>query len=155
MTFFPIFFFFNLFIYFWLCRIFVAAHGLSLVASTGGYSLLQCTGFSLQWLLLFQSMGSRHTSFSSCGTRAQVLWLTGLVALQHVGSSQTRHRTRVPCIGRQILNHWATREVPGFFLSIIITVFFQFYIFHLVLFYDLYFFAEIFNFFLCFKRICT
>ena len=36
----------------------------------------------------------------------------GLVALQHVGSSQTRARTRVPCIGRQILNHCATREAP-------------------------------------------
>ena len=37
---------------------------------------------------------------------------TGLVALQHVGSSWTRARTRVPCIGRWILNHSATREVP-------------------------------------------
>ena len=34
----------------------------------------------------------------------------GLVAPWHVGSSQTRARTRVPCIGRQILNHCATRE---------------------------------------------
>ena len=38
------------------------------------------------------------------------MWLTGLVAPRHVGSSQTRARTRVPCIGRQILNHCATRE---------------------------------------------
>ena len=42
--------------------------------------------------------------------QAQQLWLMGLVAPQHVGSSQTRARTRVPCIGRQILNHCATRE---------------------------------------------
>ena len=35
----------------------------------------------------------------------------GLVALRQVGSSQTRARTRVPCIGRRILNHWTTREV--------------------------------------------
>ena len=34
----------------------------------------------------------------------------GLVAPQHVGSSQTRARTRVPCIGRRILNHCATRK---------------------------------------------
>ena len=40
------------------------------------------------------------------------MWLTGLVAPRHVGSSQTRARTRVPCIGRQILNHCATREAP-------------------------------------------
>ena len=44
------------------------------------------------------------------GTRAQQLWCTGLVATWHVGSSQTRARTHVPCIGRRILNHCATRE---------------------------------------------
>ena len=38
------------------------------------------------------------------------MWLTGPVAPWHVGSSQTRARTCVPCIGRQILNHCATRE---------------------------------------------
>ena len=36
----------------------------------------------------------------------------GLVAPRHVRSSPTRARIRVPCIGRQILNHCATREVP-------------------------------------------
>ena len=34
----------------------------------------------------------------------------GLVALRHVGSSRTRDRTRVRCIGRRILNHCTTRE---------------------------------------------
>ena len=34
----------------------------------------------------------------------------GLAALRHVGSSRTRARTRVPCIGRRILNHCTTRE---------------------------------------------
>ena len=29
-----------------------------------------------------------------------------------MGSSQTRDRTRVPCICRRILNHWTSREVP-------------------------------------------
>ena len=48
--------------------------------------------------------------------QAQQLWLTGLVAPRHVGSSQTRARTHVPCIGRQILNHCATREaLPCYF----------------------------------------
>ena len=41
----------------------------------------------------------------------------GLVAPWHVGSSQTRARTRVLCIGRRILSHWATKEVPMFFLT--------------------------------------
>ena len=59
-----------LFIYFWLHWIFVAVHGLSLVAASRGYSLLRCAGFSLQWLLLLQSTGSRHGGFSSCGSWA-------------------------------------------------------------------------------------
>ena len=62
-------FFLNyLFIYFWHW-VFVAARGLSLVAASGGYSSFQCMGFSLQWLLLLRSTGSRHTGFSSCGMR--------------------------------------------------------------------------------------
>ena len=51
-------------------------------------------------------------SLSSCGVQAQLLWHTGLVAPRHVRSSQTRAGTHVPCIGRRILNHCATREVP-------------------------------------------
>ena len=124
-----LFYFFNLFILFiqfWLCWVFVAGCGLSLVAASGGYSPLQCTGFSLRWLLLLQSTGSRCVGFSSCDTwaqqlwhvgsraQAQQLWRTGLVAPRHVGSSQSRARTRVPCIGRQILNHCATKEAQEF-----------------------------------------
>ena len=45
--------------------------GFSLVVASGGYSSLQCAGFSLLSLLLLRSTGSRHTGFSSCGTRAQ------------------------------------------------------------------------------------
>ena len=40
------------------------------------------------------------------------MWPRGLVALWHVKSWDTRNRTSVPCCGRQILNHWATREAP-------------------------------------------
>ena len=54
--------------YFWLCWVFLAARGLSLVVVSGGYSSLQCVGFSLWWLLLLWSMGSRRAGFSSCGT---------------------------------------------------------------------------------------
>ena len=62
---------FYLFIYyFWLCWVFVAAFGLSLVAASGGYFSLQCSGFALQWLLLLRSTGSRCVGFSSCGSRA-------------------------------------------------------------------------------------
>ena len=56
-----------------------------------------------------------YRGLSCCGAKApdaqaQQLWLTGPAAPRHVGSSQTRARTRVPCIGRQTLNHCATRE---------------------------------------------
>ena len=67
------FFLINLFIYFifgcvgssLLCTVF------SLVAASGGYSSLRCAGFSVWWLLLLQSMGSRLMGFSSCSTQAQ------------------------------------------------------------------------------------
>ena len=59
------------------CWVLVAGRGLSLVAASGGYSLLRCVGFSLRWLLLLQSLGSRHAAsevvargLSSCGSRA-------------------------------------------------------------------------------------
>ena len=64
-----------------------------------------------------------------CG--CQLVWHTGLVVVahglesvgwvvvvqglswsQHVGSSQARDRIHVPCIGRRILIHCATREAP-------------------------------------------
>ena len=52
--------FIYLFIYFWLRWVFVAVRRLSLVAVSRGYSCLWCAGFSLQWLLLLWSTGSRH-----------------------------------------------------------------------------------------------
>ena len=45
------------------------------------------------------------------------MWLTGPAAPRHVGSSQTRARTRVPCTGRQTLNHCATREALFVFFN--------------------------------------
>ena len=60
--------FIYLFIY-WLSWVFVVARGLSLVAASGGYSSLRCAGFSLRWLLLLRSTGSRRAGFSSCGAQ--------------------------------------------------------------------------------------
>ena len=66
-----------------------------------GLLLVAVVGFLLQWLLSVWSIGSRH--------RAEAV-----VALRHVGSSQTRDGSGVSCIARQILNHWTTREAPDF-----------------------------------------
>ena len=72
-----IYFIYFLFIYFWLRWVFIAVRGLSLGVVSGVYSLLRCAGFSLPWLLLLWSMGSRQAGISSCGSRAQYLWLVG------------------------------------------------------------------------------
>ena len=60
-------FFFSL----WLCWVFIAVRGLSLVASSGGCSLW-CMGFSLWWLVLLQAL--EHTG-SVVVTRTQYLQL--------------------------------------------------------------------------------
>lgn len=44
-----------------------------------------------------QSTGSRCTGFSSCSLWDRKVWRTGLAALWHVGSFQTRDQTCVPC----------------------------------------------------------
>ena len=74
---------------------------------------------------------SHCRGLSRCGAQApdaqaQQPWLTGPVAPRHVGSSQTRARTRVPCIGRQTLNHCATREAPTLIFLIIYQLIFFF-----------------------------
>ena len=78
-----------------------------------------CEGFLQLWqagtTLHRGARASHYRGLSRCGAQvpdaqAQQLWLTGPAAPWHVGSSQTRARTRVPCTSRQILNHCATRE---------------------------------------------
>ena len=73
--------FFNLFFYFWLHWVFIAVCRLSLVAASGGYSSLQCTGFSLRWLLC-------------CGARPLGTWVSVVVALglSSCGSQALEHR---------------------------------------------------------------
>ena len=52
--------FIYLFIYFWLCWVFVSVRGLSLVAASGGHSSSWCAGLSLSRPLLLRSTGSRR-----------------------------------------------------------------------------------------------
>jgi len=77
---------------------------------------LPCVGFSLQWFLLLWGTGSRVYKLGSSGAQAveprlQQLWHMGLVALWHVGTSWIGGHTYVPCIVREIRNHWTTRDV--------------------------------------------
>ena len=49
-----------LFIYLWLCWVFVSVRGLSLVAASGGHASSRCAGLSLSRPLLLRSTGSRR-----------------------------------------------------------------------------------------------
>ena len=85
---------------------------------SGGYSVVVGQGFSLQWVLLFWSMGSRahglqYLWLQASRAQAQQLWCSGLVALWHLGSSWARDQTHVPCTGRWILNYWITKKAPN------------------------------------------
>ena len=74
---------------FWLCWIFFAVQAFSTVASRG-YSSFWCTGFSLEWLLLLQSAGSRCMGSGVAAHGLQSMGsaiVTGLVAPLHVKSS--------------------------------------------------------------------
>ena len=98
-----IFFKFYLF-YFWLLWVFLAVHGLSLVVASRSYSLVSVQGCSLQGLLLLWSTGSRVPGFSSCSMGS----VCGRMA--H-GVFLDQRLNLCPLHGRQILNHWTTREV--------------------------------------------
>ena len=69
---------------FWLHWVFVAAHGLSLVAASRHYSSLWTAGFSMWGLLLLRSTGFRRSGFSSCSMQASIC---GLQVLEHRFSS--------------------------------------------------------------------
>ena len=103
------FFFFS---FLWLCWVFAALSSLSPVVVSEGSCSSWCLGFSLCWLPLLWGIGSRSTRFSSCSAWALQVRLVGWVASRHVGSSQIRDQPWVPCIGRWIPTHCATREVP-------------------------------------------
>ena len=96
-----------IYIYFWLCWVLVSCEGLLQLRQAGA-------------TLHRGGRASHRRGPSCCGAQApdaqaQQLWLTGPVAPRHVGSSQTRAQTHVPCIGRQTLNHCAAREALAFF----------------------------------------
>ena len=79
---------------------------------------LRCMGFSLRWWLpLLRSWRASVVAVPRLQSTGSVSRC--LVALQHVGSSQTRDRTHVPCISRRIHNHCTTRNVLFVCLSLV------------------------------------
>ena len=64
--------FIYLFIYFWLCWVFVSVLRLSLVAASGGHSSSRCVGLSLSWPLVAEHR-LQTRRLSNRGSRAQLL----------------------------------------------------------------------------------
>ena len=106
----------------WLHWVFVAAGGLSPVVEKG--VRLSCSAWASPCGGLScckaQALGAwasviATSRLSSCSSRALERGLSSfddwVTPLHLVGSSQTRDRTHVPCIGRWFLNHWIPREV--------------------------------------------
>ena len=100
----------NNFIYLFILAVlgFLAAWAFLYLWQVGATLQLRCMVFSLRWLLLLQSVDSRvlrlqqlgHVGsvVAASGSRAQAqwLWLMGLVAPRHVGSSWIRDQTTEP-----------------------------------------------------------
>ena len=116
--------FIYLFIYFWLCWVFVSVWGLSLVAENGGHSSLRCAGLSLSQPLLLRSTGSRRAGSvivahePSCSAACGIFpdqgsnpcplhWQADSQPLRHQGSPRKHHnkpfssskrRPRLTCV---------------------------------------------------------
>ena len=67
--FFFFFFYFILFIYLWLCWVFVSVRGLSLAVASGGHSSSRCAGLSLSRPLSLRSTGSRRAGSATVAHR--------------------------------------------------------------------------------------
>ena len=91
-------FFIYLFIYFWLCWVFVSVRGLSLVVASGGHSSSRCAGLSLSRPLLLRTAGSVVVAHGlSCSAACGILpdqgsnpcslqWQADSQPLRHQGS---------------------------------------------------------------------
>ena len=81
-----------------------SVRGLSPVAASGGHSSSRCAGLSLSRPLLLRSTGSRRAG--------SVIVALGPSRSAACGIFPDQGSNPCPCIGRQILNHCATREGP-------------------------------------------
>ena len=100
-----------LFIYFWLCWVFVSVRGLSPVAASGGHSSLRCTGLSLSRPLVVEHR-LQMRRLSSCGSRAQLL--RGMWDLPRPGLEP---------VSPALAGRFSTTEPPGKPLKLIFNIF--------------------------------
>ena len=91
---------------FWMHWVFIAAWAFLQLSRVGAtlqlvHKLLPAVA-SLSAKHELQGTWAQELQLPDSRAQTQQLWHRGLVALKHVGSSQTRDQTRVSCIGRQI-----------------------------------------------------
>ena len=103
-----------LFFNFWLCSIFIAEHGLSLVVESRAYSLGVVCGLliTVAYLVLerrFQGVQASVVVGPRLQSTGLVVVICSLSFPLHVESSWSRDQTHFPCIDSQILTHQTTR----------------------------------------------
>ena len=120
-------FFLNLFIYLWLCWVFVSVQGLSLVVASGGHSSLRCAGLSLSRPLLLRSTGSRRAGSvtvahgSSCSAARGIFpdqgsnpctlhWQADSQPLRHQGSPAVAY---FECISNAVYDKTPSQFFPS------------------------------------------
>ena len=103
-----------LFVSFWLCLVFAAAHGLSLVVASGGHSPVAV-------------QASHYGGFSYCRAQASGMWISiavthGLHCSVTGGVFLIQGLTCIPYIGKWILNLQTSREAWDLFKGFVFLV---------------------------------
>ena len=121
--------FIYLFIYLWLCWVFVSVRGLSPVVASGGHSSSRCAGLSLSRPLLLRSTGSRRAGSvvvahgPSCSAACGILpdqgsnpcalhWQADSQPLRHQGSPAILYGSLFPNYKRK--NSHCRKINPGY-----------------------------------------
>ena len=89
--------------YFWLHWVFIAVRAFSSCSEWG--LLSSCNAWGSHWGVLLQNKGSRF--------KGSVVVAQGLSCPLPCGIFPDQGSNLVPCICRQILNHWTSRKVLG------------------------------------------
>ena len=96
--------------YFWLLWVFVAACRLPLIAETGVYPLVAAHGLVASPVAEYTLYLQRLSSCCWLQSTGSVVLGTGLVASQHVGSSQAEIQLVSRALAGRFFNHWNTRS---------------------------------------------
>ena len=110
-----VFFFKYLFIYLWLCWVFVSVRGLSLVVASGDHSSSRCAGLSLSQPLLAEHR-LQTCRLSNCGPRAQLLrgtWDLPRPGLEPVSPALAGRLSTTAPPGKPMAGRLLTTAPPG------------------------------------------